>query len=224
MDVTFVDTSPAIERFMGKFLKRPPVWLHQNQLLLADAKEYLQTCPQTHFDIVLAVHMIFHILKQDWGIFFTQGMRSLRKGGTLIVGIRSWEAQFWQMFDPIMKEVEEKMNGRTMQFAHDIAEALRHAGLMTTRTSNEFHLDVPHESALIRVIEFLYRLPYGTVANSSQWRERIMAVANLQKHQFGSYRFAMTDDLFAIRKMQPLDNLTETSFLSGDLELNPWVH
>lgn len=93
------------------------------------------------------------------------------------------------------------MNGQTMQFAHDIAEALCQLGFVATRVSNEFHIDVPHESALIRVIEFLYRLPYGTIGNSSQWRDRIMAVANQQKRQFGSFRFAMTDDLFAIRKM-----------------------
>ena len=133
--------------------------------------------------------------------FIERSLTCLQPQGVMIVVLRSRESQWWKLLDSVMETVKNKRLD-THVFAEDFITTIASTHPNMSVDSVDFNVSVNDFGKVIRLVEFLYRLPENSVSHNKSLCDSIQNSLE-QQRDGNSYSIGFRDIIVSIGQTKP---------------------
>lgn len=188
-----VDSCPRFSRLLQDAARTPP-WEGRTTAHQSDLMTFIEQRAPESLD-VLASHVIYYIAPSRWAEFICMCRVALRPGGIIVIVARSANGQWWHLTRSIFKVIAKECLP-TFTFAEDFE---RHLEVSYRSQPIHYHLRVSTGDVLLRIAEFLYRLPPGRMSrNTALMKALESSIKTCEEPATEGWTIGFTDYLIAV--------------------------
>lgn len=162
-----------------------------------DMMRFIGAQPSGAYDLVVCSHALYHVPRNRWFDFLANSLRAVDADGRMILVARSRTGEWWQLFDRPAEALRD-LRKPTYIFAEDIEEAIAEFGFEFERSTAQYEINLESEAEVLRVAEFLYRVPPGTLKQRAEVGRRILERAESSRRGTG-YEIRFDDAVMSLR-------------------------
>jgi ubiquinone/menaquinone biosynthesis C-methylase UbiE len=158
--------------------------------------DYLHSAESDSFDFILISHSLYRISLNNWIEVLDNSKRCLTKNGIICVVLRQKRSRLWEHFNEAVYGYASDLLGDSNLFAEDIPETYLNSALID---SSEHLTMLANEEEMFRFIEYLYRIPMGSIKQNQEFKSSIKSLAS-EFYAGSKYYFGFSDSIILLQK------------------------